>query len=237
MTNSNFVRARRVAAARPTLIVAALVAGVALSLAATLGAIGLVVNVGPPVPAGLPECSVAQEPVDRGTYEDWASTLVDPSHTLGRDYRPPDLRRDFVGGELVKLRDFVFGPLTDLIAAAAADGVTLSVTSSYRSYEFQEQLFADNPGKDDLIALPGHSEHQLGTTVDLSGGDEWLAQNAARFGFVLSFPSDRSPRFTCYSSEPWHYRYFGTDRARAIAASDLSPREWLWAHDPPARAI
>lgn len=230
MAISNIARTRRVAAARPTLIVAALVAGVALSLAATLGALGLVVKVGPPVPAGLPECSVGQEPVDLGTYEDWASTLVDPSHTLGREYRPPDLRRDVVGGHMVKVRDFVFEPLTAMIAAAAADGVTLSVTSSYRSYEFQEQLFADNPGKDDLIALPGHSEHQLGTTVDLSGGDQWLAQNAARFGFALSFPAARSPRFTCYSSEPWHYRYFGTERAQSIAASGLSPREWLWSH-------
>jgi D-alanyl-D-alanine carboxypeptidase len=230
MAISNIVRTRRASAGRPTLIVAALVAGVALSLAATLGALGLVVKVGPPVPTGLPECSVAQQPVERGTYDDWASTLVDPAHTLGRHYRPPDLRRDSVVGHVVKLRGFVFEPLKDMIAAAAANGVTLSVTSSYRSYEFQEQLFADNPGQDDLIALPGHSEHQLGTTVDLSGGDQWLAQNAARFGFALSFPADRSPRFTCYSSEPWHYRYFGTERAQAIAASGLSPREWLWSN-------
>jgi D-alanyl-D-alanine carboxypeptidase len=108
--------------------------------------------------------------------------------------------------------------------------VTLTVTSSFRSFEYQQRLFADNPGKDDLIALPGHSEHQLGTTVDLSGGDAWLAANAHRFGFVVSFPADRSPRYTCYTSEPWHVRYFGADRAAEIAASGLSPREWLWLH-------
>ena len=118
-----------------------------------------------------------------------------------------------------------------LVAAAASEGVTLHVTSSYRSFAAQQRLFEDNPGQEDLIALPGHSEHQLGTTVDLSGGDEWLAANAARFGFVMSFPADRSPRFTCYSSEPWHYRYFGPERAQEIAASGLSPREWLWARE------
>ena len=198
---------------------------------AAFGALGICVKVGPPVPAGLPACSVAEQPVDAGDYFEWDSTLLDPGHSLGPDYRPPDLRRGEAGGQIVKLRDFVFEPLTELLSAAAADGVTLTVTSSYRSYEFQERLFADNPGMDDLIALPGHSEHQLGTTVDLSGGDAWLAQNAAQFGFVLSFPADRSPRYTCYSSEPWHYRYFGVERAAAITASGLSPREWLWSKD------
>jgi D-alanyl-D-alanine carboxypeptidase len=193
--------------------------------------VGLAVKVGPPTPADLPACRVAEQPVEAGDYSEWASTLLDPSHTLGRAYRPPDLQRAVIGGQAVKLRDFVIEPLSDMVAAAAADGLTLSVTSSFRSYEFQQQLFADNPGMDDLIALPGHSEHQLGTTVDISGGDAWLAANAARFGFVVSFPADRSPRFTCYSSEPWHVRYFGVGRAQAIATSGLSPREWLWSND------
>jgi len=213
------------------LVVATLVGVVAISLAAAMAAaVGLAVKVGPPVPAGLPACTVGEQPVEAGDYADWASTLLDPSHTLGPTYRPPDLVRAVVGGQVVKLREFVLEPLTDTVDAAAADGVALDVTSSYRSYEFQQRLVTENPGKGDLIALPGHSEHQLGTTVDLSGGDEWLAQNAARFGFVLSFPAGRSPTLTCYSSEPWHYRYFGLERAQAIAASGLSPREWLWTH-------
>ena len=232
MAISSVVRARPSDAARSRSLIVPTIAAVALlsTAAAAFGALGIFVKVGPPVPAGLPACSVAEEPVAHGEYSDWASTLLDPSHTLGPDYRPPDLSRGVVGGQVVKLRSFVLEPLTEMLDAAAADGVALTVTSSFRSYEFQEQLFEDNPGMGDLIALPGHSEHQLGTTVDLTGGDAWLASNAARFGFVLSFPADRSPRFTCYSSEPWHYRYVGTDRAQAIAASALSPREWLWSH-------
>jgi len=233
MAISKVVQARRVdAAASRTLIVATLVGVVALSLAAAMvAAVGLAVKVGPPVPVGLPACTVAEESVDLPDYSDWNSTLLDPSHTLGPNYRPPDLTRAVVGGQVVKLREFVFEPLNEMIAAAAADGVTLTVTSSFRSYEYQQQLFDDNPGMDDLIALPGHSEHQLGTTVDLGGGDAWLALHAADYGFAMSFPGDRSPRFTCYSSEPWHYRYFGVERARAIEASGLSPREWLWLND------
>ena len=233
MAISNVVQARRVdAGGTRFLIIGALVGVVALSLAAAMvAAVGLAVKVGPPVPAGLPACSVDEEAADDLDYAEWDSTLLDPGHTLGPAYRPPDLRRGPAGGQDVKLRAFVFGHLTNLLEAAAADGVTLVVTSSFRSYSFQEQLFADNPGMDDLIALPGHSEHQLGTTVDLSGGDAWLAANAAQFGFVVSFPADRSPRFTCYSSEPWHVRYFGPARAAAIEASGLSPREWLWSND------
>jgi zinc D-Ala-D-Ala carboxypeptidase len=233
MAISGATRTRRTDLARRplSLIVPTLMAVATLSVAAAaVAAMGLFVRVGPAVPVGLPSCTVAESPVEQGDYTDWASTLVDPSHTLGPQYRPPDLRRALIDGQIVKLREFVIGPLQDMVAAAAADGVTLSVTSSFRSFQTQEQLFADNPGMDDLIALPGHSEHQLGTTVDLSGGDAWLAANAARFGFVLSFPSDRSPRFTCYSSEPWHYRYFGFERAQAMAASGLSPREWLWSN-------
>jgi D-alanyl-D-alanine carboxypeptidase len=231
MAISVVVPARRTHTTRfRSVIVATLAGAVVLSLAVAVGAFGIVVKVDPVAVAGLPDCSVSEEAAAEADYADWASTLLDPGHTLGPDYRPPDLRRGLVAGQAVKLRAFVLQPLTDMVAAAAADGVTLSVTSSYRSYEFQERLVAENPGQGDLIALPGHSEHQLGTTVDLSGGDAWLAANAARFGFAVSFPAGRSPTFTCYSSEPWHYRYFGVERAQAIAASGLSPREWLWAH-------
>ncbi len=86
------------------------------------------------------------------------------------------------------MREFVVQPLVEMLDAAARDGVALRVTSSYRSYADQLALLASNPDEDDLIALPGHSEHQLGTTVDLADGDEWLAHNATRFGFVMSFP-------------------------------------------------
>jgi D-alanyl-D-alanine carboxypeptidase len=55
-----------------------------------------------------------------------------------------------------------------------------------------------------------------------------LAQHAWRFGFLMSYPYGRSPQWTCYGPEPWHYRYFGRERAAAIRDSGLSPREWLW---------
>lgn len=76
----------------------------------------------------------------------------------------------------------------DLKAAATKDGITLTMTSAYRSIEFQRQLFLGrlqaagvNVGRilegyaDDEIdavlsraAIPGYSRHHTGYTIDLS---------------------------------------------------------------------
>ena len=41
-----------------------------------------------------------------------------------------------------------------------------------------------------------------------TGGGRWILDNAARFGFSLSYPEGLSA-VTGYGSEPWHYRYLG----------------------------
>jgi D-alanyl-D-alanine carboxypeptidase len=92
-------------------------------------------------------------------------------------------------------------------------------------------------------ARPGHSEHQLGTTLDFttapgaplsssfgaSPAGKWLARNSWRFGFVMSYPKGKQ-RLSCYGYEPWHFRYVGRDLARRIHASGDVPRVYLWEH-------
>ena len=120
--------------------------------------------------------------------------------------------------------------------AAQADKVYIRVESAYRSYVDQAATFDQMEAAHgsayalQAAARPGHSEHQLGTTIDFAGGGPWLADNAWLYGFVLSYPALSSPSLTCYQAEPWHYRYFGRDTAAAIHDSALSPREWLWIH-------
>ena len=82
-------------------------------------------------------------------------------------------------------------------AAAAAAGVSLVITSGYRSDAEQAVLYARHPDPR-WVAPPGKSLHRLGTELDLgpSGAYGWLARNAGRFGFVKR-----------YSWEPWHYGY------------------------------
>jgi hypothetical protein len=81
--------------------------------------------------------------------------------------------------------------------AADADGVSLLVTSGFRSSAEQAVLFAAHPDPK-WVAPPGKSLHRLGTELDIgpSSAYAWLAANADRFGFLQR-----------YSWEPWHYGY------------------------------
>ena len=88
-------------------------------------------------------------------------------------------------------------------SAAAGDGVPLSVTDSYRSYDNQVLLAAEkgltkNGG---WAAVPGTSEHGWGLAVDVDvdqRGFQWLKAHGAEYGWV-----QRSAR------EPWHWEYNG----------------------------
>ena len=90
-------------------------------------------------------------------------------------------------------------------------------------------------------ARPGHSEHQLGTTLDFSVGPgvplttkfgdspsgKWLARNGWKYGFIMSYPEGKRSA-SCYGYEPWHWRYFGRDLARKIHESGQVPRRYLY---------
>ncbi len=65
----------------------------------------------------------------------------------------------------------------------------------------------------------------------------WLAANAWRYGFVMSYPEGEDAR-SCYHHEPWHYRYVGRDVAAAVHAAGVPLRAYLWtarATAPPPR--
>jgi D-alanyl-D-alanine carboxypeptidase len=215
---------------RRRLPLALTVAGLLCAIAISGLALGFpaIAPAGTAPPATLPACNAGNQLAMSAGYDDWRDTLLDPTYALPDGYRPPDLERQVVAGKPVWLRAFVIGPLRSMLSAAAADGVVISVTSSYRSYDDQIDLEHQLGEVDDLVARAGHSEHQLGTAVDLNGGWDWLRKHAPMFGFALSYPPGRDTTLTCYRAEPWHWRYFGVGRAMAITDSGLSPREWLW---------
>jgi soluble lytic murein transglycosylase-like protein len=84
-----------------------------------------------------------------------------------------------------------------LAGAAAQDGITLTITSAYRSSAEQARLFAAHPDPR-WVAPPGQSLHRLGTELDLGpeGAYGWLAANATRFHFLKR-----------YAWEPWHFGF------------------------------
>jgi D-alanyl-D-alanine carboxypeptidase len=112
-------------------------------------------------------------------------------------------------------------------AAARSEGVVLAISSAYRSYAYQKQVFARNVAEDGLelarrsSAEPGRSQHQLGAAIDFGSIDDsfaetkagkWLAANARRFGFSPSYPKGMEG-LTGYRWESWHYRYVGEEAA------------------------
>jgi len=186
----------------------------------------------------LPACGVDDLGAPHAAYADWDRTLLDTAFALDRTYAPDDLTsvaEAAIAGEGT-VRALVILDLEALGRAARKAGITIAVDSAYRSFDAQARTFdslARADGRDYALrsaARPGHSEHQLGTTIDFVGGEAWLAQHAWRFGFIMSYPPDRSPAFSCYKAEPWHYRYFGRARAAAIHAAGITSREWLWQH-------
>lgn len=127
----------------------------------------------------------------------------------------PDVLRSYGNGriprELLTLigigQHRLYGPAArsfiEMRAAAAAAGLSLSVTDSYRTYDQQVQLAQEkgltkNGG---WAAVPGTSNHGWGLAVDVdvnAAGLAWLRANGARYGWVQ--PAAR---------EPWHWEYHG----------------------------
>lgn len=189
-----------------------------------------------PFAAAPSDCRVAERLTPNRRPQDWARSLLDQEYALAADDAPTDLVRladrgiDGNGS----LRALVIDDLAAMARAAAAADAPFRVTSAYRSYAQQVRTFASleaSLGHDEAVrsaARPGHSEHQLGTTIDVKGGEAWLASHAGAFGFVLSYPPGQDEARICYKAEPWHFRYLGRAAARTMTDSGLSLREWLW---------
>jgi zinc D-Ala-D-Ala carboxypeptidase len=234
----------RPSATRRTVVARVVFAAVLLGMA--VAAPAATVGVG-----ALPACRLDHVLTEPRDYDDWSVTLVDWILTLGPDYKPPDLVsvRDggVAGGGYV--RQVVIKDLRAMAEAAEANGTPLVAWSPYRGYRQQKALFRDYAagyGFKDAIkfsARPGHSEHQLGLTIDfVAVGDTgltsnwevtptggWMAENAWEYGWLMSYPKGKR-KLTCYSYEPWHYRYVGRELAGEIHDSGLTPREYLWAN-------
>ncbi len=152
--------------------------------------------------------------------------LVDKEHGLAADYVPSDLvpLKDYpLRATLpnLSLRKAVMPAVLRMVEAAREDGVIITFSSTYRSYEYQQMVFEREVklyGREKAereSAHPGYSQHQLGTAIDfgtISDGYEktregrWVSAHAGEYGFTLSYPAGYE-RVTGYRYESWHYRY------------------------------
>lgn len=157
--------------------------------------------------------------------------LIDKKHNVSENYVPKNLvhleKNDLfeINKNNLNLRTEAFDALNILAKAAKDDGVTLTVSSTYRSYEYQKNLFDYWVSVDGLeeaereSARPGTSQHQLGMALDfapvddafdLTPGGKWVYENAAKYGWSLSFPKEYED-VTGYRWECWHFRYIGVE--------------------------
>jgi D-alanyl-D-alanine carboxypeptidase len=159
--------------------------------------------------------------------------LIDKSHALPEGYEPADLvtlrgGKYKISRDGLQLRRAAADALGEMAEGARADGLTLIASSAYRSEAYQRQVYGrivaemGQAAADRESSRPGYSQHQSGLALDFgsitdefaaTAAGRWLAANASRYGWSLSFP-DGYEALTGYRWESWHYRYVG----RALAA-------------------
>lgn len=155
--------------------------------------------------------------------------LVDKKHHLKKEFVPYDLV-ELKGNAFYKvnraghkLTPQAEEALMNMSRSAKKDGITIMVSSTYRTYEYQVNLFnryAKQYGEkeaDRFSARPGATQHRLGTVIDFGSiSDEyaetkagkWLYANAGKYGWSLSYPKGFED-VTGYKWECWHYRFIG----------------------------
>jgi LAS superfamily LD-carboxypeptidase LdcB len=156
---------------------------------------------------------------------------------LNEHYEPADLatissQYRFDSKIKYKVLDQVLPHLEKMLADAEGDGINLKVISAYRSFGEQTALKSSYQvtygagTANQFSADQGYSEHQLGTTIDLTTPDSngnldlfdkteafiWMTDNAYKYGFIMSYPKDN----IYYVYEPWHWRFVGEDLARRL---------------------
>ncbi len=198
------------------------------------------------------------------TIPDFEDSVISPNYNsllalVSKKYKLPS---NFVPKNIVYLPDYdipttggghlrldVAKNLKNMINAMKLEGIDLKVSSSYRSYDVQIDTYNYwlkynnwNYNKtDNVSARPGHSEHQLATTIDVVNSEindkltqgfgntkafMWLENNAYKYGFVMSYPKGKQ-NITGYVYEPWHWRYIGIDEAKEFKSSGLTLIEYL----------
>lgn len=171
--------------------------------------------------------------------------LVNKHYYLEEDYIPNNLEEintqyALKGMKLVNVAKEAF---EEMSAAARKENLKIVAMSTYRDYNYQENLYnkyvkQDGIEKADLYSgRPGFSEHQTGLAVDVYNGKEtytnfhktkeftWMQEHAKEYGFILRYPENKENE-TGYEYESWHYRYVGIDIAKYINDNNITYEEY-----------
>ncbi|MEM6254696.1 MAG: D-alanyl-D-alanine carboxypeptidase family protein [Cyanobacteria bacterium P01_D01_bin.156] len=184
---------------------------------------------------------------DTTAESDTESLLADTNESvslLGHrsyDVADPDALVAIVDYPMVRLKPEVAQKVEAMLSQSAAEGVSLGVISGFRSLEDQQYLFFDlkaergqnTQTRAEVSAPPGYSEHHTGYAVDFVDMSQpateldatfeqtrafrWLEENAAYYGFEMSFPKENNQNV---AYEPWHWRYVGNQESLELFYQD-----------------
>lgn len=137
---------------------------------------------------------------------------------------------------------------TMLCDFADATGHTdVNITSAYRSYEEQQDVFDSSAAANGLehakryVTHPGGSEHHTGLAADLNvynvndgtcydfdgqGDYKWVYDHCADYGIILRYGADKES-ITNIAPESWHFRYVGIPHAKYITENNLCLEEYI----------
>ncbi len=170
--------------------------------------------------------------------------LVNKYNYVSKDFKVPSLKevkeyaRDGMYLESECLEAFL-----KMAHDASIEGINLRAISTYRTYEYQENLYNDYAKKegikeaDTYSARPGFSEHHTGLVIDMDNITSnylnfektnefaWMDDNAYKYGFILRYPKGKED-ITGYIYEPWHYRYVGIKAATYIKKNNITLEEY-----------
>ncbi len=210
--------------------------------------------------AEITESDASAEPTEEPVIEETPKPTIDPSvftdtdsllvvankkHRLPEGYVPADLvTPEITQVQACTMRAPAAEAIKAMAEAAAAEGVTLKISSAYRGEDYQRQLYngyVNSYGTetaDTISSRPGYSDHQTGLAADFVEQDGsmnginfnqkfeecpsgvWLRDHAHEYGFIMRYPKGKQD-ITGYAYEPWHFRYIGVEDATAIYETDV----------------
>jgi len=196
----------------------------------------------------------ATEPEPYFDKNDPNLVLVNKEEVVDEDYVPDELvyidesmRASDRAPQYQRMQPEAAEAFEELVSAAAEDGMTIKVTTAYRPYSYQADLYyyylavKGEEWTQQYSAPPGTSEHQTGLAADVScesinyeldvsfgetAEGEWLNQHAHEYGYILRYQEGQED-ITGYSYEPWHIRYVGKEAAEVITEKDITLEEFL----------
>ncbi|MBQ4105559.1 MAG: M15 family metallopeptidase [Clostridia bacterium] len=173
--------------------------------------------------------------------------VVNNHNQINADYVPE--LRDLAG---IQVSEIAYDNLLSLTSDAAADGVNISISAGYVSYDQQNVLYEETfkKLKEDkkisnikaesetrkICPEAGSSESQTGLLIKFSTSEVhedfsdtaasvWLEHNAVNYGFILRYPEDEEV-ITGMAYAPDYYRYVGKEHALNIRRYDMTLEEY-----------